>query len=510
MFAFLPGLPYLCLGLERIAMNVDIEQPGHVAQKSGMDIWFSLGLLFVYVWATSGSLIWIWSQSAATEQVIMGAGAVIALVACIKFLGLPRRALPFSALILIVVFAALSRASFHILQQLSASFALFGFYGFAPAFLRMSPTLWRQGMVLAFLAALALPFALVPGTGAGFYLRLLTADISAMFLDWFGHSSMGANDVLIFENGIAQVDMPCSGLKSLFTGTAFFLAASLILKRPVTWRWLLVYGLFVLCLLSANILRVTTLIFLSEVQQWRDLADQLHVIIGVALFVGNCVLAVVFLRWLPKGETLTGQFPPSKLYGTIIASAAVGVFVLLFSTQPSVWNKSIDAPDFIQLDEAGLTPAEIRFFSARGQSHARKWRFTHDALSGSILVVKSRAANGLHAPEICLMGNGLTIDSMQSRDWDDWQSQKGKGDFRALSLNEDRYSAVYWMQSDGLITDDFRKRLTQYALGRHNEWIMVTILFDQSLKLDKIDAKNPAVAELMQGLQSFYRRGKSL
>lgn len=476
------------------------------ARARAAELLLTVFVLIVYGLAILAPAQWIWTQITGLEKTAILTASFLAPMACVKFLGLPSRAISLGPLLLITACALLSRASFHILQQLSASFALLGFYGFAPMFTGLSPALWRQGLVLAFLGALAVPFALVPGTGAGFYLRLLTADISAALLALIGHGSVGANDVLIFENGIAQVDIPCSGLKSLFTGTAFFLAASLILKRTVSWRWLLVYGVFIFCLLSANILRVTVLIFLSEVMGFRAFADQIHTVLGLALFAINCIIAILLLRLIPFRALEDGAFASPRFGFGLAAGAVITASIFLIGQAQTTWDHQIGAPDIAQLTPVELTTTETRFFAARGKTNARKWRFEQNALSGSILVVKSRAANGLHAPEMCLMGNGLTIDAMDSRSWDDWSLQKGKGDFRALSLNAQSYSAVYWMQSADLTTDDFRKRLTQYALGRHNEWIMVTILFDQGLKLDKIDGKNPAVAELMQRLRNSYKK----
>ena len=491
-------------GVERKTMSetnsIDKIRP----ELSGLVM--AVALLALYGLAVFAPVQWVWAQMSGFEQGVALLALPVAALACLKYLGPPARGLPVLALLLIAVCALLSRASFHILQQVSASFALLGLYGFAPIFSRLTPALWRQGFILAGLAALAMPFALVPGTGAGFYLRLLTADISAALLAVIGHGSLGANDVLIFENGIAQVDIPCSGLKSLFTGTDFFLAASLILKRPISWRWIGVYGFFVFCLLSANIIRVTVLIFLSEILEWREFADQIHTALGLALFTINCLIAILLLRRIPLKDLSGTPFGRSKFgYGLPAAAVMLASIFAIGQTLP-VWDDHIAAPNLSVMSDVDLTETERRFFAARGQTQARKWRFAQDGLSGSILVVKSRAANGLHAPEMCLMGNGLRIDSMVSRSWDHWQVQKGKGAFRALSLNEENYSAVYWMQSRQMITDDFRKRLTQYALGRHNEWIMVTILFDQGHRLDKIEGKDPAIAGLMSGLQAFYEK----
>jgi len=415
--------------------------------------------------------------------------------------GSPRSIPDWRAVCIIVACAWFCRFSFNILQQLSVCFALFGLYGFAQSLSGLNDQQWRQGLIMAALAALALPFALVPGTGAGFYLRLLSADASAFILGFMGHNSLGAHDVLIFDNGIAQVDIPCSGLKSLFTGTAFFLAASLVVRRAISVRWLLAYGFFIGLLLAANIARVTSLIWISEILGNRLMADQVHTPIGLGLFTLCCLAGGMLLmktRSYSRGQT---NIKPSgsRLALPILLAGIVGS-VFLFPLQNVNWDETIPSPNLEVMTDIGLTPTEIQFFAARGRTNARKWQFEYEDLSGSMLVVKSRAANGLHAPEVCLLGNGLTIEDMQSVNWD------GSNKFRWLSVNANQLSAAYWMQSGDLVTDDFRTRLSQYILGRHNEWIMVTILFDQSLSSDTFADNNAPPARLIAELRQFYKR----
>ena len=133
----------------------------------------------------------------------------------------------------------------------------------------------------------------------GFYLRLITADAAAQILAVFGHASYGAHDVLIFDNGIAQVDLPCSGLKSLFTGTGFFLIASLILRRAVSLKWLMGYGVFAGLLILANTVRVTLLVWVLEVLEQRALAETIHMPLGLMLFCLVCLGGIFILLKIP-------------------------------------------------------------------------------------------------------------------------------------------------------------------------------------------------------------------
>jgi len=123
--------------------------------------------------------------------------------------------------------------------------------------------------------------------------------------------------------------------------------------------------------------------------------------------------------------------------------------------------------------------------------------FEYHDFSGSMLVVRSGAANGLHAPEVCMLGNGISVDQMETRIFN-------SGKYRHLTVDNGRRNAVYWMQSERTITDDFRKRLGDFILGGQDDWVMVTILFDERLNLAESPNNKTSLDTLMLALQSHY------
>ncbi len=456
-----------------------------------------LVLAGLYVFTSLRSLLWMYDESnnpaGALPITLIGFAG---LATTVWRFGWPERALPILAQALIGVCAFFTVLTFPILQQLSAAFALLGLYGFFAGFARVSPALWRKGFILAGLVALALPFALVPGTGAGFYLRLLTADTAAQILAIFGHTSLGAHDVLIFDNGIAQVDIPCSGLKSLFTGTAFFLVASMILRRTVSVGWVFAYGVFIILMLIANIVRVTMLIWISEIMEMRDLAERIHMPLGLALFCTVCVAGVyMLLKARPYQVDIEPEAPVWRAAQASIFVLLVALAGLAFAQPDPPAPMNAKLTPFAGLDIAAipLTKTERDFFAARDQTRAAKWMFRTGKLSGSMLVVRSRAANGLHAPEVCMLGNGVSVQSMTSK------ALGADMSYRWLTVDEARRNAVYWMQSGDIITDDFRVRLSKYVIGGYRDWTMVTLLFDQRHNVD-----TPDVQSLMAKLRKHY------
>lgn len=163
----------------------------------------------------------------ATMLYIFAAIIAVSLLVFFSAVKVQPRLLP----LLLIGAGALGAAGLiNILPQLALTFALIGAYGFAGLVPKLR-VWWGAGLFAAMLIALVLPFGVSTQTGAGFFLRVAVTDAAAQILNMFGVTFLTAHDVLIFENSLARVDAPCSGLKSLFTGTAFFLAASMVLRR---------------------------------------------------------------------------------------------------------------------------------------------------------------------------------------------------------------------------------------------------------------------------------------
>lgn len=466
----------------------DDKKPGQFASLFVTGL--TLVSLLIYIGLSSTPLFWIYTEMGAAWRlpsfVVIG-GLLIWTTIKKQF---PVSFMQLDALALTALCATCAVLTFPLLQQLSASFALLGFYGFIST-LKFCPTnIWRQKFIIAGLIALIIPFFLVPGTGAGFYLRLMTADSAAKLLALFGHGSLAAHDVLIFDNGIAQVDLPCAGLKSLFTGSAFFLVASLILKRSVTFFWCIGYGLFVMLLLIANTLRVVALIWVSEILQARSIAETIHAPLGIALFICVCLSGLFILfkintqtsAGVAQNEKQSNKDNPKRLailsISLMIWISILGIFAQSHWTRSGGVDYTIASPIGFELSPLPLTKIESQFFEARQKSSAKKWRFKSQGQSGYILVVRSGAANGLHAPEVCMLGNGISVDNMSTKDISNNQS---KGQYRWLTVDNKQRTAVYWMQSGSTLTDDFRKRLFNYGVHGQRDWVMVTLMFDTKL-----------------------------
>lgn len=407
------------------------------------------------------------------------------------------------------------------------SASLFGLATYGLLGLWMRPRLWRSGLPAALLLIGALPFGEHLQTFIGYPVRLLSAQIVREGLlrigvQEIGGQTIGVNTILVFESGITKVDLPCSGVKSLWTGALFLLAATWIERRRISLRWLLAGLGFVLLLLSANLARVAVLVLVGQVAGWRLWAEMLHVPLGVLGFVGACAAALVALRWtgaqdLPVVEpeqASSGVERPTWLFIFL----AMSVFVMAFLYSPRIESALAESlptwefPADLLVDPWPMSKGETNWLAKAGIHSADRWRFqwhyssaaqglnqelsglgplenftSNSRLSGSILLVSSRTWREHHRPEACLEVYGLTVDRSFSI--------LVAPDFpvRALMLTDDqghdRLTAVYWLQSQTNITEEYATRIWADLAPERQRWVLATILFDSQVDPSSVEVQ---------------------
>ncbi|MGK7912309.1 MAG: exosortase O [Synechococcus sp.] len=393
---------------------------------------------------------------------------------------------------LVVMLGALSSTiavkSWADIPQLELALFVLGTYGLLGLFLKS--TAWKQGVVSAILLACVLPFSTQFQTGLGIPARVLTAHFVEQAMHLLQFSAVSANDIIVLENGIAHVDLPCSGLKSLWTGSLFLLLVTWLEHRQLGLRWLMAASGTIVALFWANAVRVLLLVLLAHGLNTRQFAEMLHVPLGLIGFCISCGLGWLFLQWVPKRESdrvenehlhSTQQFlvrhPSAKWQVGLVAVLAVLAVASNHVTppMPSTTITAIQLPPQLHATSLPLTQIETQFFQHSTFPIAEKWRFDWDGTSGSMLVVASHAWQAHHPPELCFAGNGFDVDDMTH------QQIAEHLDARWLSLENGTLSATYWFQSPQGTTDDFMARFVESITHRNTPWTMVSILFDRPL-----------------------------
>ncbi len=406
----------------------------------------------------------------------------------------PQLYLPALGLAIGASLAYLASEKFLDINTLAAF--LFGLATYGLLGLWMSPARWRQGFPAMLLVVGLLPFGEHLETFAGYPLRTFTAGLARAGLASLGFHSVGVDTILVFESGISQVDIPCSGVKSLWTGMVFLLAATWIENRRLSLRWLLVAVTVGLLLVAANLVRVALLALVGPALGWTQLAMMIHLPLGVLGFVAVCAAAVFLLRRLPPSNSTpsqerqgpAGQFisHPSWLGPLLLAGVLVMALAYsprfdlqtVASASPPSWRFS----DQILLEPSPLSDKETDWIRESGADTADRFTFRWvggdgQSVTGALMLLTSRTWRGQHRPERCLEVFGLTVQESYTA------LLTPEFPVRTLSLSylgsPERVSAVYWLQSIDQTTEDFGKRIWSDLNSPQKRWVLVTVLFDQ-------------------------------
>ncbi len=361
----------------------------------------------------------------------------------------------------------------------------------------MEPPRWRQGLPAALLLVGVLPFGEHMETFIGYPLRLATARSVSQGLAALGIPNRGEDTILIFESSLSQVDSPCSGVKSLWTGGLFFLAATWIERRPINRRWLLAAVFFALLLIGANLARVAILVLVGQVAGWQLLAEMLHIPLGVIGFTAACLAALGMLRWAGTVADSDQEDPavqarrPRWLAPAL--AAALTVLILLYAPRPQLRAAASfqwQAPQGIPVQEWPLTSGEMDWLSEQGSLpiSAARWRFDWRGMSGSLLFVASDTWRAHHRPERCFTVYGLEVQDSRLHMAAPgfplrWLNLGKAGDPRPL------LTAGYWLQSSQRITDDYSVRIWDDLAPQPQTWVLVTLLFDHPVDPAAVDVQ---------------------
>jgi exosortase O len=396
------------------------------------------------------------------------------------------------------------------IPQLSVILFLIGTYGLLGLFI--NPQIWRSGLAVAVLFAIVFPFSLQISVGVGFPLRVMTAYLVEHLLTNWGLPATSSHDIILLEGKIAYVDLPCSGLKSLWTGTLFLLAATWLENRSINLRWFGVLLIHIFLLIAANIGRVTVLVLINNVLKEPELAHIVHFPLGIVGFSTACLISWWLLRGVERNEERLNFFSrrgakaqreERKVFQGLDKWQKVGIGLLLMGLvlipqPPDTYRqvlavKEFSLPQLIQTQDLPLTQFEAKFFDGYADTQAVKKRFKVGDVSGSLLLVSTTSWQAHHAPELCLTGNGLEVDDTSRKQL----TKEVSG--RWLSLNHNQANAVYWFQSPSRTTDEFLDRFWSDVTRQEKSWTLVSVLFDRPSNSDSSEVKT-LVDNIHQGI----------
>jgi exosortase O len=364
----------------------------------------------------------------------------------------------------------------------SIAFAV-GTYGLLGLYL--PPLRWRRGFVAVLAVVALLPFGPHLDAFLGFPARIATAHLVQKVLAAFGVWVQSAEDIVILENGVAGIDLPCSGVKGLWVGALFFLVLTWLERRALGGRWLLA-GLAVLtALVTANFLRVLLLVVIGFACRQPALAALVHLPLGVFGFVAACGVAVLALLRLPAhGQEQRASAATTRPLGFGLLPLLALLLCLAGRSVPDDTRARAVGPAEMHLPQAWRITAlpleheEAGLFTHHGVQQAGKWRFQAGTAAGTLLVVVADSFRAHHAPEICLAGAGHRIDGVRRA-----ALRLGRP-LHIIDIDGHRATAATWFQSARTTTDSLMRRTLAELLDGEQRWALVSVLFDGPTGLD--------------------------
>ncbi|MGD2144503.1 MAG: exosortase O [Anaerolineae bacterium] len=367
-------------------------------------------------------------------------------------------------------------------NTLSAS--LFGLASYGLLGLWMRPRRWRERLPAALLLIGTLPFGAHLQTFVGYPMRILTASMVRDGLVAAGASSIGVDTILVLENGVSHIDLPCSGVKSLWAGMMFLIATTWIDRRRLNLSWLLMALLLAVLLFAVNLVRVAILVIVGQVAGWMLLAEMLHVPLGALGFAAVCAAAVALLSLQPSiadtDEAERGIDTACPVWLSPTVAAVILTMALVYAPRhpiglaqaPPTWS----FPAGLVTEPEPLKPDEVAWLTRDGAESADRLRFEWRDISGSMMLITSKTWRAQHRPERCFEVYGLGLNESRvhlvTPDFPVRFVSLGDDDGRELA------SATYWFQSAQRTTADYGTRLWADLAPERDRWVLVTMVFD--------------------------------
>jgi len=398
------------------------------------------------------------------------------------------------------------------INTLSAS--LFGLATYGLLGLWISPRRWLAGLPAALLLIGVLPIGDHLQTFVGYPMRIATAKIVQEGLRAIGVHSVEVDTILVLESGLAQVDIPCSGIKSLWTGTLFLIAATWIERSVINLRWFGIAGLMGALLFIANVVRVGVLVIVGQVAGWELVSELIHVPLGVLAFCLVCGVVLSLIRTqkpldlppqqkiFPKNHRKEKEFELVKRPVWLAPALAVGFagMALVYTPRPHpvMAHASIDwiIPDDLQAQLDPLSPQMFNWVTGDGAEFADRWDFTWqgdmDQIRGSMIFLTSTTWRGQHRPERCFEVQGIKIEASQTV----FFGNEFSAQFVSVSGGRNQATALYWLQSGYQATDDFATRIWSDLDSEREPWVLVTLMLDDVYPTNSEEVR--IIAELVR------------
>ncbi len=378
----------------------------------------------------------------------------------------------------------------------------------------------RWGRAAAFpvgFMAFAIPFNALDTVG--FWLRLWVVDAGAAIAHAAGIGVLRSGTQLLAPDGRYRYDVAaaCSGIRSLMALSALALFIGYLWFRPAWLRAAMLLASLPL-VYAGNVLRIVSIIFAAQWggQVW---GDRVHDVMGFGVFA--VVLGGVFaaaegvarLRpaWAWDGAGRAPAGSPERIRRRGEAGVAAAFVLLALALGGLLWHRSrlplagragvvlagdgvnpAGLPAFLGSDWMGTTiePTAVeKAILPPDTGYSSKLYVSRAGANRRVLlsiVLSGRDRTSIHRPELCLVGQGWTIEG-SSRHRFSYPARPGS-DFEATVLNVRRGQGgasapelvVYWFVGCDRIVPSQGRRImvdawNRVVRGRADRWAYVLL-----------------------------------
>ncbi len=415
------------------------------------------------------------SASSLRLNLVLGASLLVLVLVRTRGVRLDPRLRPGPLLVIGVTAAAHLLLSRTVdVALLSCTAMVVGAWGLAGLYLPAER--WRQALPLAVAGICILPMGAALDIYLGFPLRIATASMVHTVLEPMGLSPTTAETIVLIEGTGVQVDLPCSGVNSLWSGALFWAAATWIERRRVGVAWILAGIGFAGLLVALNGARVLALVLLHGLAPPMAMTV-LHMPLGLVAFATATVLGWALLRRLPTARptpTVAQAHGPSHrriwwLCAVVWAAGALPGADLAESTKPTTLERMDPT-----MEPIPLSPAETALFRDRHAAAVGKWQFELGDSRGQLVMVQGSSWRAQHRPDICHAAHGRVIETdepiLLATDLPARRLQLHDGEARA--------TAFYWFQSAERTTNEHGARIWASFDGHAEDWVMVSVMVE--------------------------------
>lgn len=309
---------------------------------------------------------------------------------------------------------------------------------------------WAAVFPLAFML-FSIPINVLDSVG--FYLRLWVSESSTIIAHFCGIEVLRNGTQLISPDGNYQYEVAaaCSGVRSLVALMAISILEAYLALRLCSRRIVA----FLLCLpltYLGNVVRITAVIFAGE---WFGqnaglwVHDNLGLVVYLVVMIGVLLGVAAIRRWWPEpvASPVEASRAPSKEARPSVRASILVVAAVLVGSATTIgfaehWRKRpFDGVAGVLLDKEGINPVPLPMFvpPAWIGQYAPVTQIERETLPQDTgfsrlnyvssrnpneqvyvsLVLSGRDRTSIHRPEICLVGQGWTIDRQSSHVFSD-------------------------------------------------------------------------------------------